>query len=84
MTQGGWPRPEAAQRVHTLSQGFPFYAHTLARDTTDLVRGSDDDTAGRVLGEHVDAAFQRQCEDSWVGIFAADNRNRMLASGMGQ
>src|SRR6266542_2082475 len=53
----------ASQRVHTLSQGFPFYVHTLARDAADLVRGTGNGAGDRVLGEHVDAAFQRQLLD---------------------
>jgi hypothetical protein len=49
----------AIQRLQTLSQGAPFYAHTLARAAADLVRGAGE----RVLGEHVDAAFQQQLLD---------------------
>ena len=47
--------------------GAPFYAHTLARAAADLVRGADD----RVLGEHVDAAFQQQLldRDSTLAIY---------------
>jgi hypothetical protein len=57
----------AVQRLHTVSQGFPFYAHTLARAAADAVRG----VADRVLGEHVDAALQQQLldRDSALAIY---------------
>ncbi len=65
LATGVWQRADlawdqnAAQRAHTLAQGFPFYAHVLARTAGDLVRGAGD----RVLSEHVDAAFQQQLLD---------------------
>jgi hypothetical protein len=73
LATGVWERSglgsdqNAVQRLHTLSQGFPFYAHALARAAADLVRGVGD----RVLGEHVDAAFQRHLldRDSALAIY---------------
>lgn len=73
LVTGVWDRSgfawdqNATQRVHTLSQGFPFYAHVLARAAADLARGGDD----RVLGEHVDTAFQQQLldRDSALAIY---------------
>ncbi|MGQ9733310.1 MAG: hypothetical protein ACUVX8_18795 [Candidatus Zipacnadales bacterium] len=49
----------AIQRLHILSQGFPFYAHTLALAAADQARP----TASVVDGDHVDAAFQLEMLD---------------------
>lgn len=46
----------AVQRLHSLSQGFPFYVHTLSLAAADVARPE----ATRVDGEHVDAAFEVQ------------------------
>ncbi len=49
----------AIQRLHILSQGFPFYAHTLALAAADQARP----TTSVVDGDHVDAAFQLEMLD---------------------
>ncbi|TAK20776.1 MAG: ATP-binding protein [Chloroflexota bacterium] len=65
LAEGVWYRiglrwdQNASQRVHTLSQGFPLYAHVLAREAIEPARAA----GGPVLGEHVDAAFERQIFD---------------------
>lgn len=50
---------DATQRLHVLTQGLPFYVHTLALAAADLARSE----AGRVAGYHVDAAFETQLLD---------------------
>ena len=49
----------AVQRLHALSQGFPFYAHTLALAAADQARPA----TSAVDGDHVDAAFQTEMLD---------------------
>ena len=66
LASGLWERYDltwdqnAVQRIHTLSQGFPFYAHILAVAASDVARMVD---ARRVLADHVDDAFDRQMLD---------------------
>ncbi len=50
---------DAVQRLHSLTQGFPFYIHTLALAAADVARPE----AARVAGYHVDAAFETQILD---------------------
>lgn len=49
----------AVRRLHTLSRGLPFYAHTLALAAADEARPA----ASVVGGDHVDTAFQLQMLD---------------------
>ncbi len=57
----------AARRVYTLSQGFPFYTHTLARAAADRARGA----STPIRDDHVDDAFQHQLlnRDSPLAIY---------------
>jgi hypothetical protein len=57
----------ASQRLHALTQGFPFYVHTLALSTLDEARPS----GTSVDGDHVDATFQTQILDrnSTISIY---------------
>jgi hypothetical protein len=62
----GWDQ-DAVQRVHALSQGFPFYIRTIAMAAADLARALGD----RVTADQVDAAFQDQLlgRDSTLAIY---------------
>lgn len=72
LATGVWERgglrwdQNAVQRLQALSQGFPFYGHTLAISAGDLVRGDS-----RVTGDHVDLAFQLHLlsRDSTIAIY---------------
>lgn len=70
---GIWERGEmtatqdAVQRLHTLTQGFPFYVHTLALAASEVARTG----SSQIAGYHVDAAFQTQLLDrnSTISIY---------------
>jgi AAA+ ATPase superfamily predicted ATPase len=73
LVTGVWERvklswdAEAVERVHSLTQGYPFYAHVIARAAADLAHS----LADRATRDCIDATFQQLLldRDSALAIY---------------
>lgn len=88
LASGVWERvdlawdEEAIERVHALSQGYPFYVHVIARAAADLAHTLEDP----VTRDCVDATFQQLLldRDSALTIYLQYLHTQAIASVRGE